>query len=114
MQIIKRISVLLANGKVQRVCYFLALIYWIAIWKDFFSIYNSTSFLGIKYIWLITIPATLLVVQIIFNKRFTWALIFALITIFTLVAIITTTIDLVERSGDHVKAIHWDLKEVLI
>ena len=114
MTVITKISRLLSLDKVQRLCYLIALLLWLLMWQDDFRFYNATSSLGVKYIWLISIPATMLLLQVILNKTILWATIFGLVLVYTIYAVYLTLTDIIERSGNHVKAISWDLKSFLL
>ncbi len=114
MTLFTKISRLLSLDKVQRLCYLTALILWLFISQDHFRFYDSTSSLGIKYIWLISIPATILFLQAILNKTILWATIWGLVLTYTIYAVFMTLSDIIERSGNHVKAITWDLKSFLL
>lgn len=98
---------------VQRLCYVSALILWLVIWKDYFRFYDLPSSLGIQYIWLISIPATLLLLQAILNNIILWGTLFGLLLTYTIYAACVTLMDIFERSGNHVKAISWDVKTLL-
>ena len=106
-------SGLLALDKVQRLCYVSALILWQVIWKEDFRFYELPSSLGIKYIWLISIPAILLLLQAILNNILLWGTLFGLLFMYTSYVVIVSLMDIVERSGNHVKAISWDVKTFL-
>ncbi len=106
-------SGLLALDKVQRLCYVSALILWLVIWKEDFRFYDLPSSLGIKYIWLISIPAILLLLQAILNNIILWGTLFGLLFMYTSYVVIVSLMDIVERSGNHVKAISWDVKTFL-
>jgi hypothetical protein len=106
-------SGLLALDKVQRLCYVYALILWLVIWKEDFRFYELPSSLGIKYIWLISIPAILLLLQAILNNIILWGTLFGLLLMYTSYVVIVSLMDIVERSGNHVKAISWDVKTFL-
>lgn len=99
--------------KVQRLCYVSALILWLVIWKEDFRFYELPSSLGIKYIWLISIPAILLLLQAILNNIILWGTLFGLLLMYTSFVVIVSLMDIVERSGNHVKAISWDVKTFL-
>jgi hypothetical protein len=106
-------SGIFALDKVQRLCYVTALIIWLVIWKEDFRFYDLPSSLGIKYIWLISIPAILLLLQAILNNIILWGTLFGLLLMYTSYAVIVSLMDIVERSGNHVKAISWDVKTFL-
>ena len=113
-QIISRAERLLNNNKVQRLGYTTALIIWLLIWQRRFKYYNMTSSFGIKYIWSISVPAIILFVQIIFNKKFLWATIFGIVLTYSVYATYVNLTDIIKRSGNNVKAISWDLKNLLL
>jgi hypothetical protein len=106
-------SGIFALDKVQRLCYVSALILWLVIWKEDFRFYELPSSLGIKYIWLISIPAILLLLQAILNNIILWGTLFGLLLMNTSYVVIVSLMDIVERSGNHVKAISWDVKTFL-
>ena len=106
-------SGIFASDKVQRLCYVSALILWLVIWKEDFRFYELPSSLRIKYIWLISIPAILLLLQAILNNILLWGTLFGLLFMYTSYVVIVSLMDIVERSGNHVKAISWDVKTFL-
>lgn len=106
-------SGIFALDKVQRLCYVSALILWLVIWKEDFRFYELPSSLGIKYIWFISIPAILLLLQAILNNIILWGTLFGLLLMYTSFVVIVSLMDIVERSGNHVKAISWDVKTFL-
>ena len=111
-----KISEYLKKNKIQRLIYGIGLLLWIIIWIDDLKLYNSVSSLGIKYLWLMIIPTLLLIGQLIFNNKIIWALIFGLIscyTIWTLWNIIFLEI-LVEFHRDYSTESFWNLKQNLI
>jgi hypothetical protein len=59
-------------------------------------------------------PAMLLALQIIRNNKLLWGLIFGLLTTYIVAALYLVISDAIERSGNHVKAIDWKIKDVLI
>jgi hypothetical protein len=106
-------SGIFASDKVQRLCYVSALILWLVIWKEDFRFYELPSSLGIKYIWLISITAILLLLQAILNNIILWGTLFGLLLMYTGYVVIVSLMDIIERSGNHVKAISWDVKTFL-
>lgn len=106
-------SGIFALDKVQRLCYVSALILCLVIWKEDFRFYELPSSLGIKYIWFISIPAILLLLQAILNNIILWGTLFGLLLMYTSFVVIVSLMDIVERSGNHVKAISWDVKTFL-
>ena len=59
--------------------YGLGLLIWIYAFEDDIKYYDSESSIGIKYLWLITIPSVLLIGQAIFNNRIIWGIIIGLV-----------------------------------
>ena len=115
MILIKKISNLLSKDKFQRLFYFIAILFWLYMWQDDFDYLNATSSLfRLKYKWLIFIPTTILLTQLIFNKIFLWAIIFGLVLAYTIYALYLTLSDIIERSGNHVKAIPWTLENLAL
>src|SRR5690606_21874598 len=100
----------------QRLIYGIGLLLWIIIWIDDLKLYNSESSLGIKYLWLMTIPTLLLIGQLILNNKIIWSFILGLIScysIWTLWNIIFLEI-LVEFHRDYSPESFWNLKQTLI
>lgn len=115
MTILNKISEYLKKDKIQRLIYGIGLLIWIVIWADDLKYYNYESSLGIKYLWLMTIPTLLLIGQLILNNKIIWTLFLGLIkgyTIWTLWNIIFLKI-LVEFHRDYLSESIWDLKQVL-
>jgi hypothetical protein len=82
-----KITKKLSAGKVQRVCYAIFLLLWVLISSSHFKDYYRVSPIKIKYIWVMVIPAILLIHQIIFNKIYTWALIVLLFAAYTILLV---------------------------
>ena len=95
----------------QRLFYLFGLLVWLFLLENEFHKYDKESSLGISFFWLILIPSTLLALQIIFNHKILWFIIFGLVLTYS---IYSFTNDIIERSGNHVKAIYWDFETVLI
>ena len=114
MTIVSSISGFLKRDKVQRLFYLLGLIVWFLLLKNEFHKYNKESSLGISYFWLILIPATLLTLQIILNHKILWFIIFGLVLTYSIYSAYYTLTDIIERSGNHVKAIYWDFETTAI
>jgi len=108
MAIISKISKLLANDQIQRICYFIALIIWFLLCADDYRFYFAESSVGIKYIWLVSLPAVLLIIQIIVNKTIVWAIILGLTSLFTVYSVYG-----VFTHDDSVKEIYWDFYDGL-
>ena len=73
-----KLSELLSDSRTQRVLYGLGLTLWIVIWWRTIErgLWNSESSLGISYLTLISIPACLLIIQIIlYDYRITYILV---------------------------------------
>jgi hypothetical protein len=81
MNLLTKINNFLANDLVQRLCYLAALLVWIYTFH-FAMNYNSQQSSWILYFFIL-FPAILLVIQILFNKTFTWAVIFLLIAAYS-------------------------------
>ena len=115
MKVISKIFELLERDKVKRICYLIALFIWLLPWSiGDFSFYNTHSSLGIKYIWLVSVPAILLTIQIILNKTIIWATIFGLVFMYSVYSIYSIFTDIIERSGNHVKAISCSFFEICL
>ena len=114
MTILSYISTILKSDKVQRLFYLIGLVVWLLLLKNEFHKYDKESSLGISYFWLILIPATLLTLQIIFNHKILWFIIFSLVLTYSIYSAYYTLTDIIERSGNHVKAISWDIQTTII
>lgn len=57
-------------------------------------------------------PASILGLQILRNNRILWSVILGLITTYIIVSLYMFISDAIERSGNHVKAIDWGLKDL--
>ncbi len=55
----------------------------------------------------------MLVLQIIRNNKLLWGLVFGLVTAFIIISFYLALSDSIERSGNHVKAIEWDIRGIL-
>ncbi len=112
---IKKIKNQLNKDLVQRVIYGLGLALWtFLLWDRITNFFGSTSSIGIDYSTVYLIPATILTLQIIMNNKLLWALIFGLVTAYILYAFYAVVSDAIERSGNHVKAIDWDIRDIII
>ena len=112
---IDKIKNILTKEAIQRTIYGLGLILWTVIMLE--SIRNfpfSTSSLKISYLTLYLIPATILIIQIIRNNKLLWLLIFTVFSSYILVSLFFVSWDIIERGGNHVKAINWSLKDIII
>lgn len=112
--IISKISALLSKDKIQRISYLTALILWILIWIDDYQFFNSTSSLGIKYLWLMIIPALLLITQIIWNNIISWMLILGLILGYTIWVIYGQIFFvLISQERYYVRSFNWSIGEII-
>ena len=113
--LLEKIQRQLANDVTQRVIYGLGLTLWtFLMWDRITEFPYSTSSLGLSYMSLFIFPALLLLIQIIRNNKLLWGLIFGLVTAYICVTLYLVVSDAIERSGNHVKAIDWELKDVLL
>lgn len=111
--IIDKIKYFLAKDQIQRIVYCLALIFWTLIMFESIKKYPFVkSSLNISYLTLYMLPLSILVLQIIRNNKIVWALIFGLFSSYILVSIFFVVRDIIERSGNHVKSISLDLKDI--
>lgn len=92
MEYLERISAKLSNNKIQRILYTSALICWTLLWTKNWELYNSESSLGIRYIWIWSIPTILLSAQIILNRKILWILIWFLVLLYTIFTIYELTL----------------------
>jgi hypothetical protein len=111
----EKIINILTKEAIQRTIYGLGLILWTLIMLE--SIRNfpfSPSSLKISYLTLYLIPAIILIIQILRNNKLLWLLIFTVFSCYILVSVFFLSWDIIERSGNNVKAINWTLKEITI
>lgn len=112
--LLARIKRILSEDSAQRAIYGLGLAVWtFLMWDRIIEFPDSTSSVGLSYITLFAIPALLLFLQIISNNKLLWGLIFALVTIYIIAILFLVIFDAIERSGTHVKAIEWGVKDIL-
>ena len=110
MEIIRNI---LTKDAIQRTIYGLGFLLWTAImWDSLKNFPFSTSSLKVSYLILYLIPATILIIQIIRNNKLFWLLTFGLFSGYILVSLYLVSWDIIERSGNHVKAINWSFKDI--
>jgi len=73
-----------------------------------------SSSIKVSYLTLYLIPSIILLLQLLRNNKILWGLIFGLFSSYILISIILVLIDTIERSGNHVKAIDWTIKDIMI
>jgi hypothetical protein len=113
--LIEKVKGQLTRDIIQRVIYGFALTLWtFLMWDRITEFPYATSSFGLSYVTLFIIPALLLIFQIIRNNQVLWGLIFGLVTIYIVAASYLVIADAIERSGNHVKAIDWEIKDILI
>jgi hypothetical protein len=104
---------ILKKDFVQRIIYGLGLVFWTIISiEELIDFPHAESSLHITYLTLYLIPTIILSVQIIRNNRILWGLIFGLFSAFILTSLFLGISDWITRSGNHVKAINWTLKNI--
>lgn len=104
----------LTKDIIQRIIYGFGLTLWtFLMWERITEFPYATSSLGFSYMTVFMVPALLLALQIIRNNKLLWGLIFGLVTTYIVVALYLVMSDVIERSGNHVKAIDWQIKDVL-
>ena len=112
---IEKIKGILNKDLHQRMILGIGLILWTFImWDGIVNHPNSESSFGISYMTLFLIPTMILVLQIIRNNKILWGLIFGLFSAYILISLIMGISDAVIRSGNHVKAIDWNLKDLIL
>jgi hypothetical protein len=112
--VLSSVRKLLQRDLIQRSVYVCVFVLWtFSMWNRVTGYGYSESSLGVNYSTLYTIPAMLLIVQIILNNRLFWALIVGLVTTGIGVVLWLVIADGIERSGNHVKAIPWEARDVI-
>ena len=84
------------------------------MWSGITEHPNLKSSVGVSYITLYMVPAIILGLQIIRNNKIFWGIIFGLFSTYILVSLIYVISDILNRTGNHVKSIDWNLKELII
>ena len=108
-----RIDQFFQKDKVQRLCYFILLCFWmfITVNADMHSMVASY----IHYLPLIFItPVLLLVLQILFNNRIVWYIIAACIACYTLWTFLKLfTYFVIDRQRAYIQALEWNTETIL-
>ena len=113
--LVEKIEGQLIKDIIQRVIYGFGLALWIFLmWDGITEFPHATSSLGVSYMTIFIIPSVLLFFQMIRNNRLLWGLIFGLVTVYSVSSLYHVIADAIERSGNHVKAIDWELSDILI
>lgn len=114
--LLNKIKEIIVNDIVQRTIYGVGLIFWTGSFWETLSgeLRYSISSLGISYIYLYLLPAILLGLQILRNNRILWGVIFGLFSTYWIAALYLLLSEAIERSGTHVKAIGWSLKDFIL
>ncbi len=104
---------ILSTDFIQRIIYGVGILFWTLImWTDLFKFPFSKSSLGVPYLILYLIPTVILTVQIIINTRLLWWIIWLIFSGYILISISLVTIDSIQRSGNHPKAISWTIQDI--
>ena len=110
----EKIQKLLTNDIIQRVFYGFMLASWTLLFWERITEISSSSSIGLNYSKIYIIPAGILFTQIILNHRILWSLILSLYSVYLLTSLFMTIHDIIDRRGNHIKAINWHLKDVVI
>jgi hypothetical protein len=114
-KLINRIKDILKKDLFQRIIFGFGLILWTLImWNGITEHPNLKSSIGISYMTLYMIPAIILGLQIIRNNKIFWGITFGLFSFYILASLITGISDILNRTGNHVKSIDWNLKELIM
>jgi hypothetical protein len=112
---ISKLKAILNKSLIQRVIYALGLIIWTLLLFDRLqSTPHATSSIRLSYLTLYLIPILIFIIQIIRNNKILWGLILGLFSSFILISLIIAVADWIERSGNHVKAIDWTFKDIVL
>jgi len=112
---ITKIKEILLKDLNQRIVYGFGLTLWTMIsWDSLINFPFASSSIMINYLTLYIIPAIILGLQIIRNNKILWLIIFGLFTSYILIAIYLVLTDIIERNGNHVKAINLDIKDIFV
>lgn len=111
---IRIIKEILGKDLYQRIIFGIGLVLWTLVnWSELIKNPNSETSIGISYLTIYLIPSLLLSIQIIRNNRILWGLIFGLFSTFLLISLIMGIKDSIIRSGNHLKAIDWNLEAII-
>jgi hypothetical protein len=115
MSIRDNIKDFLKRDLVQRFVYGIGLVLWMAMmWDVFQQDKGRISSLRVSYSTLVLIPCAILVLQMIFNNRFLWSLIFGLFTAYILFSIIFFVEDIINPTAGSTSLTERGWKEVLV
>lgn len=116
LQLVKKVKEVLSKDIIQRIIYGFGLALWTWILWDVLSerVRYSTSSVGINYLTLYLVPALILGLQIIRNNKILWGLVLGLFTTYILIALFWMVGDIIERSGNHIKAIEWSISDFIL
>jgi len=115
LTVLNKISEHLKKDINQRLLYGIGLLIWAIIWFDDLKYYNAESSIGIKYLWLITIPTILLIGQILFNRKILWIIIVGLISsysIWTLWEFLFHNV-LIDHHKDYIPKKNWPFTDLI-
>lgn len=110
-RILEKVKYWLSISLIQRLFYGIGLILWTAIlWDE--SMDFSTPYFR-KYLAIYLIPALLLFLQILFNNKNIWGLIFSLISFYSIYALYSFIIWAIE-SSDSAKSPDWSIESIFL
>ena len=111
---IRKIKEILGKDVYQRIIFGIGLVLWTFLnWSELIKNPNSETSIGISHLTIYLIPAILLAIQIIRNNKILWGLTFGLFSTFLIISLIMGIKDSIIRSGNHVKAIDWNLEAII-
>lgn len=112
---ISKLKAILNKSLIQRVIYALGLIIWTLLLFDRLqSTPHAESSIRLSYLTLYLIPTLIFIIQIIRNNKILWGLILGSFSAFILISLIIGVADWIERSGNHVKAIDWTFRDIVL
>lgn len=110
----QKITTLFSRDIIQRFCYLMALIGWMAIWFVNLQLNYYNSSFDLKNVCLIIVPIGLLVFQIAYNRRTLWLSILGVTGIYSLWKFFNLITSLIINLNREYLKVTFNIKEVLI
>jgi hypothetical protein len=104
----------LKKDKIQRLIYMIGLVLWIILWFDELKYMSENNSYGF-YVWSVLIPIPLLILQIIFNKKSLWYLLFIYSILYSLDILWSIIVKdiIIDSSRDFSPQPFWRFEKIL-